>query len=132
MSQENVEVVRSAFDALNQGGVDAGMAYVTDDCEFAPVEAALSGPMSGIAAIRAYLQEFFDTFDDFKFELPEVLDAGSGRVVAVVSASGRAKLTGIETDLTYAGLYTVRGGKIAGAYEYPTRAEALGAAGMSE
>jgi ketosteroid isomerase-like protein len=128
MSQENVEVVRSTFDALNEGGLDAGMAYITDDCDFAPVEAALSGPMRGKASMRAYLQEFFRTFDDFKLEPLEVLDAGGGRVVAVVSANGRAKLTGIQTDLTFAGVYTVRDGKIAGAHEFPTRAEALGAA----
>ena len=49
-----------------------------------------------------------------------------------MNASGRAKLSGIETDLTYAVVHTIRDGKIARGREYMTRAEALEAAGLSE
>lgn len=45
--------------------------------------------------------------------------------------SGLAKLSAIETDLTYAALYTIRDGKIARGREYETRQEALEAAGLS-
>jgi ketosteroid isomerase-like protein len=38
----------------------------------------------------------------------------------------------VETDLTYAVLYTIRDGKIAGGREYWTREEALEAAGLRE
>jgi ketosteroid isomerase-like protein len=46
--------------------------------------------------------------------------------------SGRAKLSGVETDLTFAAVYTIRDGKIARGREYWTREEALEAAGLSE
>jgi ketosteroid isomerase-like protein len=62
----------------------------------------------------------------------EVIDAGQDQVVAVFRNSGRAKLSGVETDLTFAALYTVREGKIARGREYWTRDEALEAAGLSE
>ena len=46
--------------------------------------------------------------------------------------SGRAKLSGVETDLTYAELSTLRDGTIARGRPYFTRDEALNAAGLSE
>jgi ketosteroid isomerase-like protein len=62
----------------------------------------------------------------------ELIDAGEDQVVAVLRIMGRAKLSGVETDLTYAALYTIRDGKIARGREYWTRDEALEAAGLSE
>jgi ketosteroid isomerase-like protein len=58
--------------------------------------------------------------------------AGEDRVVAVLRISGRAKLSGVETDLTDAAVYTIRDGKIAVGREYATRDEALEAAGLRE
>jgi ketosteroid isomerase-like protein len=53
-------------------------------------------------------------------------------VIAVMRGSGRAKLSGVETDLTFAVLYSIRDGKIARGREYWTRDEALKAAGSAE
>ena len=50
----------------------------------------------------------------------------------MLHASGRAKLSGVETDLTYGVVYTIRDGKIARGREYMTREEALEAAGLRE
>jgi ketosteroid isomerase-like protein len=52
--------------------------------------------------------------------------------VAVLRFGGRAKQSGVETDVTFATLYTLRDGKIAVGREYWTREEALEAAGLSE
>ena len=82
--------------------------------------------------MRAYLQDWFDTFDDLKVEPLEVIDAGQDQAVAVVRFGGRAKLSGVEADLTFAALYTVRDGKVARGREYWTREEALEAAGLRE
>ena len=82
--------------------------------------------------MRAYLQDWIDTFDQFKVEPLEVIDAGQGRVVAVLRNSGRAKLSGVEADLTFAVVCTVRDGKIARGCEYVTRAKALEAGGLRE
>jgi ketosteroid isomerase-like protein len=62
----------------------------------------------------------------------ELIDAGEDQVIAVGRISGRAKLSGVETDLTSAALYTIRDGKIARGREYWTKDQALEAAGLSE
>jgi ketosteroid isomerase-like protein len=78
------------------------------------------------------MQDWLDMFDDFRAEPLELIEAGEDKVIAVVRISGRAKLSGVETDLTYAELWTLRDGKIARGRQYFTREEALKAARLSE
>jgi ketosteroid isomerase-like protein len=134
MSQENVEVVRAAVDAYGREGVDGFSDHLTEDIDHRAAEGAIDdpGPIHGKDAVRAYIQDWIDTFDDFKTEAVELIDAGDDKVIAMLHASGRAKLSGIEIDLTYAVVYTIRDGRIARGREYMTRDEALEAAGLSE
>jgi ketosteroid isomerase-like protein len=134
MSQENVEIVEAAVNAVAQDGVDGIAEYWTDDVDHRAIPGAVDdrGQLHGKDALRAYVQDWFDTFDDLKTDAVELIDAGGENVVAVLKVSGRAKLSGIETGLTYAVLYTIRDGKIARGREYATREEALQAAGLRE
>jgi len=135
MSQENVEIVRDAVVAFNRGDLDAWLdEYWTDDIDYRAVEGALDdhGPIHGKGAMRAYLQDWIDMFDDFKTEPVELVYAGADQVIAVLRNSGRAKLSGVETDLTFAVLNTIRDGKIVRGREYWTKEQALEAAGLSE
>ena len=134
MSEENVKAVRDAAAAFNRGDLDTWSEFWTDDIDYRAIEGAIDdrGPMHGKAAVRAYVQDWLDNFDNFRSEAVELLDAGEDTVIAVVRISGLAKLSGIETDLTYAALYTIRDGKIARGREYWTRDDALEAANLSE
>jgi ketosteroid isomerase-like protein len=134
MSQENVEIVETALDAMAQEGLDVFSEYWADDVEWRAVEGALDdrGPLHGKEACRAYVQDWLDTFDELTVEPQELIDAGADQVVGVLRLNGRAKLSGIETQLTYAVVYGVRDGKIARGREYATRGDALEAAGLRE
>jgi ketosteroid isomerase-like protein len=134
MSQENIEIARDAAAAFNRGDLDAWLEYLTVDIDFRAAEGAPDdhGPIKGKEAMRAFVQDWLDTFDDLRVEPIELIDAGEDVVLAVNKFSGRAKLSGIETDLTYAELSTFRDGKIARSRQYFTRDEALEAAGLSE
>src|SRR5512133_3067715 len=134
MSQENLKTVRDGAAAFNRGDLDTWSEYWTDDIDYRAVERAPDdqGPIHSKDAYRAYVQDWLDTFDDFRFEPVELIDAAEDTVIAVVRISGRAKLSGVKTDLTFAVLYTIRDGKIARGREYWTRDEALEAAGLAE
>jgi ketosteroid isomerase-like protein len=134
MSHENVAVVEAAWNAFGRDGLDALASYWTEDIDHRAIEGAPDdrGPMHGKDAVRAYYQDWLDTFDDVRTDVVELIKAGEDEVIAVLRLSGRAKLSGIETELTYAVVYTIRDGKIARGREYATRDQALGAAGMSE
>jgi ketosteroid isomerase-like protein len=134
MSQENVAAVEGAYQALARGGLDRFLEHWTDDLDHRSVEGALDdrGPIRGRDALRAHLQDWIDTFDDFRVEPVELIDFQGDAVVAVMRYGGRAKLSGVETDETFGVVFTVRDGKIARGREYETRGEALEAAGLSE
>jgi ketosteroid isomerase-like protein len=134
MSRENVNIVRAALNAWASDGREAFVEYLADDIDYRAIEGAPDdrGPMHGKDAFRAYVQDWLDTFDDVRTEVVDLSDAGEDNVIAVLRVSGRAKLSGVETDLTYAVVYTVQHGKIARGREHATRDEALENAGLSE
>ena len=134
MSQENVAAVKDAYRAFADQGLDQFLEHWTDDLDHRSIEGAPDdrGPIHGKDAMRAYVQDWIDTFDEFKIEPVELIDAGSGVVVAVLRYGGRAKLSGVEADETFGVVFTIRDGKITRGREYSTREQALEAAGLSE
>ena len=134
MSQENVAAVEAAYQALARGGLDQFIEHWTDDLDHRSIEGAPDdrGPIHGKDAMRAYVQDWIDLFDDFGIEPVELIDAGESRVVAVLRFGGRAKLSGVETAQTMGAVLTIRDGKIARGREYATRDQALKAAGLEE
>jgi ketosteroid isomerase-like protein len=131
---ENVEIVREAVGAFNRGDLDAWWEYWAEDIDYRAVEGAPDdhGPIQGKEAMREYVQDWLDTFDDFRYEPVEIIDAGKDMVIVLVRISGRAKLSGVETELNFAALFTSRDGKIVRGREYWTRDEALEAAWLRE
>ena len=110
------------------------MEHFTDDVDYRTIEGDIddSAPMRDKNALRAWLQDWTDTFEEFWFEPLELIDAGEDKVVAVERYGGRAKLSGVETDQTDALLLTIRDKKISRGREYRSREEALEAAGLRE
>jgi ketosteroid isomerase-like protein len=135
MSQENVEVVKVAYEVFARAGLDRFMEHFTDDVEYRVLAGAddlIHGPCHGKDAVRAWLQDWIDMFDGFWMELVELIDAGGVTVFTAEHYGGRARLSGVETDSANWTVFTVRDGKIAGGHEYATREQALEAAGLRE
>jgi ketosteroid isomerase-like protein len=134
MSQENVEVVRRSFQAFAEGGLDAMAEFWDPDIEWRAAEGAIDdvGEMHGPEAVRRYMQDWFDMFDDLTVVAEELVDAGDDRVVAVQRVTGRAKVSGIETEIRFSVVYTLRDGKIVQGREYMDKEQALEAAGLRE
>jgi ketosteroid isomerase-like protein len=134
MSQESVAAVEAAYTSLARGGLDRFIEHWADDLDHRSIEGAPDdrGPIHGKEALRVYLQDWIDTFDDYRIEPVELIDAGKGVVVAVLRFGGRAKLSGVETAQNLGAVFSIRDGKIARGREYATRDEALEAAGLRE
>jgi ketosteroid isomerase-like protein len=132
MSQENEEVVRQMLQAFADGGLDAFAEFVGPDIDWRAAEGAIDdvGEMHGLDAVRRYIQDWIDTFDDFSVVVEELRDVGDDRVLGIQRLKGRAKLSGTETDLRYAVVYTIRDGKVVRGREYLRVEDALEAAGL--
>ena len=133
MSQENVEVVRVAYDAFAREGLDRFMEHFTDDVDYNVLGAdgLIHGPIHGKDGVRAWLQDWIDMFDGFWMELVELIDAGGVTVFTAERYGGRARLSGVEADSANWTVFTIRDGKIASGCEYETRGQALEAVGLS-
>src|SRR4051794_15384408 len=126
MSQENVEIVKANYEAFASRGLDGWMEHFADDVEYRAPEGSLDdiGPIHGKTALRAWLQQWMDTFEGFWFEAVEFIDAGEDQVVGVERFGGRAKNNGIGTGKTGGLVSTSVGGKVGGSRRVMARAAA--------
>ena len=96
MSQENVEVVRQAWKAYVDGGLAAMAEFWDPDIDWRAAEGAIDDvdELHGPVAVRRYIQDWIDTFDDNSVVVEELRDVGDDRVLSVQRLKGRAKLSG--------------------------------------
>jgi ketosteroid isomerase-like protein len=132
MSQENVEITRRGFEHFIRTGdvlVEVYDPEVVMDT-WADRSAKPSGGVyvhHGVEAMRAFLTDWVETWDDWEFEVEELHDAGN-KVVSVVRQRGRSKASGVPVDMKFAFVITFRDGKQLRVDVYFDRAEALEAA----
>jgi uncharacterized protein len=134
MFQENAEFVAEYLQRAADGGVDAMAEFWDPDINWRAAEGAIddAGELHGPEAVRRYAQDWFDMFDDLSVVVEELVDAGDDRVVAVQRMTGRAKVSGIETEIRFSVVYTLRDGKIVEGREYMEKEQALEAVRLRE
>ena len=133
MSQENLEIVRRALAALAAGDWEG--AFETWDAQIEwdfEREAVLSGIYRGRDDVRAALLSFMTEWEDFTFEVEDLIAADDGRVVILVHVTGRGSQSGVPLDFREAMIWTIRGSSVVHVKEYFDRTEALEAAGLRE
>jgi ketosteroid isomerase-like protein len=128
MSQQDVEIVRTAIEAWGAGDMDSFYASLDPDMVWNPVEAVAS---QGHGPLRATLARWMSEWDEYEQTAEEFVDIGD-RVLATVHFQGRGRGSGIRIDQRFYEVYTVRNGKIVRMDEYTSRAEALEAVGLRE
>ena len=146
MSEENVEIVRSAMEPLtgiNVADVDwttealgemLGRAY-SADVELRtldiPLGLDISDSYQGLDGLVEYLRAWLEPFSEYHVENLDYIDAGD--CVLVPSRQwGVGRGSGTRTELELTALYELRDGKIARIHQFDTLDEALEAAGLSE
>jgi ketosteroid isomerase-like protein len=133
MSQENVELLRRAYEHVGRTGEILPEAvhpdFVWDVTTFRG--AVIPGTFVGVEEINRWLAEWLESFDNWSIEIEETLDAGD-LVVTIVRQRGKAKHGGPPVEQRLAQVWTFRDGLIARMNMYADREEALEAAGLRE
>jgi ketosteroid isomerase-like protein len=132
MSEENVEIVRTAIDAFNRHDVDAWLAMCHEESELYSLRAQLEGnPYRGHEGLRQFLVDLDELWEYVRFDVHELRDAGE-RVVVLCDFEARARASGVELDSPVGVVFATRAGKVSYARFYSDPDEALEAAGLSE
>jgi ketosteroid isomerase-like protein len=134
MSQENVEVVRDLFAATNELDFPRAMSHYAEDVELvADPDAFLEhGTIKGRHAVGEWFGNWLRAFQPgYHFDIEEVRDLGDA-VFLYATCYGRGRSSGAEAHSQTGFLFRLRGGKLVRVELYPSRAEALEAAGLSE
>ncbi len=130
MSQENVELVRRAFEEFRAGrrfGLPSDPEVEWDATEL-PVP-DISGVYRGPEAVRRFWLQWLSAWEAVQFEY-ELVDAGA-RVVALIDQRMRGRSTGIEVPFgKYAHVYTFKEGLMVHWKCYMSQADALEAVGL--
>jgi ketosteroid isomerase-like protein len=130
MSEDNIEVVKRGFEALDAGGVDAMIELLDPDFE-ATVPPELSvepDTYRGHEGMRRYFAAF-DGLEDVRFEFVDAV-ARDDKVVATMRLCAKGTDTGIEVEQLAYQVWTVRGEKAVRVEAFANKADALQAAGL--
>jgi ketosteroid isomerase-like protein len=128
-----VEIVRRLVEQFNRADYEAGIETWAPDAilDWSASHGPFAGVYRGRAEIRAFRQQFTETFDEVRFELEGAVEVEANALVVenVGYFRGREE---IEVQARSAWLIRFRDEKIAELTLYQTKQEALDAAGLSE
>jgi ketosteroid isomerase-like protein len=133
MSQENVEIVRRSADALAQGDLDAGARLLDPAFEFDVTRTDLNPRVyQGLDGVLELMSEWTSAYDDYEFEVANLVEAADDRVVGILHERGKMKGSDAWVEHVRGVVWTIRAGKVLRYDEYPTERDALEAAGVRE
>jgi ketosteroid isomerase-like protein len=134
MSQENVELVRSAIEAYIAGDREAYFDFFTEDVEIRPDVSRWpeAKPFRGREEFRRFNAEIDEEWEGGgTAALREIFPVGD-RVVARADWGGTGRASGIDLRSSLTAIYTIRGGRISKMEFFFDHAQALEAAGLSQ
>jgi ketosteroid isomerase-like protein len=108
------------------------MAWAHDSIRMT-VESPAEGRLTfeGSQAVMEFVRRLRETWDDYRLDVEELIDAGD-RVLAVVVRHGRGRVSGAEVSDRIFHVWTFRDGAVVALDSLRDRAEALALAGLAE
>jgi ketosteroid isomerase-like protein len=132
MSQENVEVVRSVYEAWARHELP-GPAHLLDaEIEYVnPPGAVEPGIRHGLDAFSQAVRDAFEGWETWQIEPERFVPAGD-RVAVVLRYRAHWRVSGVDVEAHESALWTVRGGKVMRYQWFHGPNDALQAAGLRE
>lgn len=131
MSQENVELAYSFYDAVNRRDLEAWLTFPDDDAELRSILASVEGGYHGKEGFRRWWENVFDNFPDYRIEVEAVRDLGD-LTMAAIRLRGHGSVSEVPIDQPLSQLIRWRGSKAVRVESFRTEAEAVEAVGLSE
>ena len=131
MSQENVEIVRRAYDAFNARDLDGLLRLSAEDCEWVPLRAQLEGIVyRGHQGVRQFVDDMDEDWDGFRIDPLEFHDRGER--VAVIGRVRALGQSGVAIEWIAGFVFELQRGRIWRILSHSDPDAALEALGLSE
>src|SRR5919198_3176499 len=127
MSQENVDRLRTVWDAWNRGDLDLSMLDPEVVMEDTVLPDSAGETYRGPEGVLRAWRRWTEAWDEFTTEVEQIVDAVE-RLVSIHTVRLQGKHSGASMTFRYAYLYTLRDGKVIHIRSYLNPAEALEAA----
>jgi ketosteroid isomerase-like protein len=134
MSEENVEIVRRIYDAAARRDAATVLSLYDPEVELDNSRLQVVGGEElyhGHEGLRRFFREWHEAWERIDYDYDELIDAGD-QVISVVTRRGRGRASGAEVEVHVALLWTLRDGKVVRVVWFPSRQEALEAAGVEK
>jgi ketosteroid isomerase-like protein len=134
MSQENVELVVSLYDAVQRQDYESPFEVIDEDIVWDMSGFALPDMARlyrGHDGIREFWSKWLAAWETIEYKALAAEDHGD-QVIVEVEQRNRGRASGVAVDFHYFQVSTVRNGKVIASCMAETRAKALEAAGLSE
>jgi ketosteroid isomerase-like protein len=132
MSEENVRVVRSFYDAWARDELPGPIELMDREIEYVnPAGAVEPGTRRGVAAFSRAIERVFEGWETWEAE-PEELSGVGNQVAVTVRYRARGRGSGVEVEGRESALWTLRKGKVVRYAWFHEPADALEAAGLGE
>jgi ketosteroid isomerase-like protein len=133
MSQQNVEIVRRAFEGFNRRDLAGAVGVFDRDAEWVPYLAALEEEIyRGHEDIERMWLEVLKHVPDFQIDFVNVVAESPDTVVVEVEFRGTGKSSGADIRTTVYQAASFRDRKVTRVQGFRTAAEALEAVGLRE
>lgn len=119
--QENVRLVRAAYDAFQRGDIAGVLANFTEDAEWETPGSSDAIPHAGRKRGHAEITEFFTTLaasEEITHFEPREFVAQGDKVVVIGNYKGTVRATGRGYDIDWLQVFTARDGKLTSFREY--------------
>jgi ketosteroid isomerase-like protein len=130
MSQQNVELVLKALEDWNRGDMDAWVGFFDDDAVLRAAEGWPERDFRGKDAVRSFYEGFAETVGRDSV-IEDLIDAGDA-VVTRVRAHITGAQSGVEGNMRFSQVTTIKNGKVVLNEFFWDHQEALEAARLSE
>jgi uncharacterized protein len=133
MSQENVEIVRTAFRAFQRGDMDGVLRRCDENIEIAqPVELpGVSPRQHGHAGVLEAFAIWPEQWDDYEIEILRLSEVGA-HIVVTTMQRGRGRESGVQVEMPFTFVFSVRAGRITEWLLFMHEEQALEAVGLAE
>jgi ketosteroid isomerase-like protein len=127
VSEENVELVRSAFDAWNSGDMEGVIERCDPEVEFHPLRAQLEGaPYRGAEGMRQFARDMLEEWEFLRVLTDELRDCGE-RVLVLGHFDAKGRASGMDLRFPVGWVARVREGRIRELRTYSSQDDALAA-----